>query len=53
MSDFGEDRYVRDVAYEGADFFEVSDGKGMADRGTHGKMPMDNSWLFQHKCCGM
>ena len=28
-SDFGGDSYASDVAYEGADFFEVGDQKGM------------------------
>ena len=29
MSDFGDDLYTGDVAYEEADVFEVSDWKGM------------------------
>ena len=29
MSDFGNDPYARDAAYEGGDFFEVSDWKRM------------------------
>ena len=29
MSGFGNDPYACDVTYEGADFFEVSDWKGM------------------------
>ena len=29
MSDFGDDPYARDAAYEGGNFFKVADWKGM------------------------
>ena len=46
MSNFGDDPYAHDAAYEGGNFFEVSDRKGMVkshikhafigNRSTHG-----------------
>ncbi len=36
MSDFSDDPYVCDAAYEGDDFFEVADWKGMASTPSTG-----------------